>query len=74
MIRKRLKEILMGVCGFQRNAVVHGHWDKSIFRRKCSVCGGGGNLSPYDTPTKDFPYCPWCGAKMDMEGGAANEQ
>lgn len=49
--------------------VVHGRWvdnvDKDGFLcnawRKCSVCGGL-NFS------KKPPYCPNCGAKMDLQG------
>lgn len=46
--------------------VRHGHWIKEKYERPiCSVCGNKGFLSIIDSITGDFPYCAWCGAKMD---------
>ena len=48
--------------------VRRGKWIDGGYRKMCSLCGNAGNiLSVYDTPTKDFAYCPFCGAKMEVE-------
>lgn len=48
--------------------IKHGHWIKEKYERPiCSVCGNQGFLSIIDSITGDFPYCAWCGAKMDED-------
>lgn len=48
--------------------VKHGHWIKEKYEKPiCSVCGNEGFLVIVDSITADFPYCTWCGAKMDEE-------
>ena len=56
--------------------VVHGRWkavteDMVTYKRICSCCG---KEAPYDMRDEDplsegyymlYPYCPWCGAKME---------
>ena len=42
--------------------VRHGKWIKSKNERKCSLCGYF-----YFTNTKNFNFCPNCGAKMYKE-------
>lgn len=46
--------------------VVHGYWIEHIDSYEnyceCSVC----HYSP-DSPLDETPYCPHCGAKMDLE-------
>lgn len=48
--------------------VVHGRWLEHIDGYEnyceCSVCHG-----VPDSPLDTTPYCPNCGAKMDLEGG-----
>ena len=53
--------------------VVHGRWEVDEFGHFCSACreyaeeierGEDLQLAPMLTP-----YCPNCGAKMDLEGG-----
>ena len=60
--------------------VVHGRWkavteDMVTYKRICSCCG---KEAPYDIRDEDplsegyymlYPYCPWCGAKMDGKDG-----
>lgn len=41
--------------------VVHGHWDRS----ECSVCHDDLSYYQYEMPNLVYPYCPFCGAKMD---------
>lgn len=54
--------------GYEKGKQKHGHWIKEKHERPiCSVCGSEGFLSIVDSITGDFPYCTWCGAKMDEE-------
>lgn len=53
--------------------VIHARWVKlkSYGRYECSVCHGGDTDCDdyYGTHwVKDQDYCPYCGAKMDLEG------
>jgi len=64
--------------------VVHGRWkavteDMVTYKRICSCCG---KEAPYDMRDEDplsegyymlYPYCPWCGAKMDGKDGDHHE-
>lgn len=58
--------------------VVHGYWkpiypDKILEHQKrakyyeCSVCGGTSSDEVYSHGL-DFNFCPYCSAKMDMDG------
>lgn len=56
-------------CGIIKNQLTadvqevrHGKWIKSKNERKCSLCGYF-----YFTNTKNFNFCPNCGAKMYKE-------
>lgn len=65
--------------------VVHGRWkavteDMVTYKRICSCCG---KEAPYDIRDEDplsegyymlYPYCPWCGAKMDGKDGDGHER
>lgn len=50
--------------------VVHGRWihldqEESTISGKCSCCGWEAHY--YEDDVADMPYCPNCGAKMDLE-------
>lgn len=50
--------------------VVHGRWihldqEESTISGKCSCCGWEAHY--YEDDVADMPYCPRCGAKMDLE-------
>lgn len=65
--------------------VVHGRWkavteDRVTYKRICSCCG---KEAPYDMRDEDplsegyymlYPYCPWCGARMDGKDGDGHER
>ncbi len=40
-------------------------WGATLFR--CSACGMRIGDAPTLNGKPKFPYCPWCGAKMDVE-------
>lgn len=46
--------------------VVHGHWIEEfgdVISCRCSRCDHSYNL--YEDDINGYPYCAWCGAKMD---------
>lgn len=46
--------------------VVHGHWIEelgNVISCRCSRCDHSYNL--YEDDINGYPYCAWCGAKMD---------
>ena len=45
--------------------VRHGWWDVN---RRCSECGAPAPLAYAEPDRWKSPYCPSCGAKMDLEG------
>ena len=49
---------------------VHGHWIEelgNVISCRCSKCDHSYNL--YEDDTNGYPYCAWCGAKMDESEG-----
>ena len=46
--------------------VRHGRWIQDEFGTWCSVCGLYAYRDKFDQPWES-PYCPNCGAKMDVE-------
>lgn len=69
-------------CGFQNclmktlptieaEPVKHGRWEDGAFEnsKKCSICGRyATKIHAYNQPVFDYVVCPYCGAKMDLEG------
>lgn len=50
--------------------VVHGHWIEElgdVISCRCSRCDHSYNL--YEDDINGYPYCAWCGAKMDESEG-----
>ena len=49
--------------------VAHGRWiypeEESTISGKCSCCGWEAHY--YEDDVVDMPYCPNCGARMDLE-------
>lgn len=59
--------------------VQHGRWiEESDGGTRCSVCNKrvrdatGGRDDPVNL--SKMPYCPKCGAKMDLDGGIKNDR
>lgn len=48
----------------------HGWWDVN---RRCSECGYPAPLAYSEPDRWKSPYCPNCGAKMDLEGVSGKE-
>lgn len=51
--------------------VKHGRWihfnqEESTISGRCSCCGWEAHY--YEDDVADMPYCPSCGARMDLEG------
>lgn len=43
----------------------HGRWEPTDYdAHRCTNCGG---KEDYWWADKGTPYCPWCGARMDLE-------
>ena len=36
---------------------------------ECSRCGNGWKILDEDTSYVTYPYCPWCGSRMEIEQG-----
>lgn len=59
-----------------KDAVKHGHWivefepNGNPYCLHCSVCDDEFRRIDVDTA---YPYCPWCGAKMDNIEGIYHE-
>lgn len=51
--------------------VRHGWWDVN---RRCSECGNPAPLAYSEPDRWKSPYCPSCGAKMDLDGGEHHER
>lgn len=54
--------------------VVHGHWIEElgdVISCRCSRCDHSYNL--YEDDINGYPYCAWCGAKMDESEESGNE-
>ena len=54
--------------------VVRGHWIEElgdVISCRCSRCDHSYNL--YEDDINGYPYCAWCGAKMDESEGTGNE-
>ena len=45
-----------------------GEWIDNEFGAKCSYCGKYAYWSKFEIPWKS-PYCPLCGAKMEVQDG-----
>lgn len=46
--------------------VRHGNWIRDEFGTRCGVCGLYAYRDKFDQPWES-PYCPICGAKMEIE-------
>lgn len=69
-----LKEALGRVETVDAVPVVHGRWKavkdgEDDYRRICSCCGEDAPYDESDDCYLIYPHCPWCGAKMDEDGG-----
>lgn len=72
--RLHLEGVAIGIeCLPRIDQVKHGKWMDGkymgfdgcfIWHRECSICG---YERSDDNPDKDTPYCPNCGAKMEIE-------
>ena len=51
--------------------VVHGEWEYKWFDSICSVCGFLNKAEMVTRLRNDWPYCPKCGAKMDLKQALA---
>ena len=57
--------------------VKHGKWEvkptlkENVWLCRCSACGHKFSLNGSNR-TIELAYCPWCGAKMDLEEGEKN--
>ena len=47
------------------SGIRHGRWIKDEFGSKCGACGLYAYRDKFDKPWES-PYCPICGAKMDL--------
>lgn len=57
--------------------IKHGQWihldqEESTISGKCSCCGWEAHY--YEDDVADMPYCPNCGARMDLEEQDAKEE
>ena len=56
--------------------VKHGRWshhyDDELVSGTCTVCGWQSMIM--ETDVADMPYCPNCGARMDLEEGESHDQ
>lgn len=51
--------------------VKHGRWEDGAFEnsKKCPICGRyATKIHAHNRPVFDYVVCPYCGAKMDLEG------
>lgn len=62
---------LIDDCTVNVDPIEHGGWIERIVRDTstlvCSICGTDTGVN------YDFPYCPTCGAMMDLKEGDNNE-
>lgn len=70
MAIRDIKALISVVPEVEAVPVKHGQWihfsqEESTISGKCSCCGWEAHY--YEDDVADMPYCPSCGARMDLE-------
>ena len=63
---ERIADIMCEMPTIDAEPVRHGKWIRDEFGARCSDCGLYAYRDKFDKPWES-PYCPICGARMDVE-------